>query len=297
MKEPGHLKYLDIEENDFLWGLTVSSIGCQSVQPYEFYPPNHHPKGYNFSPQRGRVLDEYQLIYITRGRGTFQSKCSGLEELPLSEGSMFLLFPGEWHNYMPDKRSGWNEYWVGFKGSVIDHRIENGFFDKSNPVFKVGIDGQIVDLYRQIIRIADRRRKGYQQLMAGCVNMLLAIAYAQESSCGEGDQEKDRQLIEKAKVMIRDNYLEIRPQTIAEMLNVSYSSFRKIFKQQTGTAPAQFIADVKMQKSKELLAQTYLSIKEVAYSTGFDNQEYFFIAFKKKNGITPTEYRKTYGRG
>ena len=43
---------------------------------------------------------------------------------------MILLFPGEWHSYYPDRETGWDEYWVGFRGIHIDKRVEKKFFTK-----------------------------------------------------------------------------------------------------------------------------------------------------------------------
>ena len=48
---------------------------------------------YLFNTQNGRILNEYQLLYITKGKGMFSSKSSGIWQL--KEGYMFLLFPGE----------------------------------------------------------------------------------------------------------------------------------------------------------------------------------------------------------
>ena len=62
MDESIHLKYLIAGENDRLWGLTINSVGYQSVASGEAYPPGNHPTRYLFSPGNGRVLDEYQQI-------------------------------------------------------------------------------------------------------------------------------------------------------------------------------------------------------------------------------------------
>ena len=74
MNDAIHLKYLAIGPNDLLWGLAVHSVGFQEVGPGEVYPPSNHPSRYLFTVERGRVLDEYQLLYVTRGEGTFRSR-------------------------------------------------------------------------------------------------------------------------------------------------------------------------------------------------------------------------------
>ena len=66
-------RYLIESEQDALWGLTVSTVGKQRIEPGEPYPPGEHPMRYLFSARRGRVLGEYQLLYLTQGKGTFAS--------------------------------------------------------------------------------------------------------------------------------------------------------------------------------------------------------------------------------
>ncbi|MDR2949812.1 MAG: AraC family transcriptional regulator [Prevotella sp.] len=292
MRDSIHLKYLIVNETDLLWGLTVNSVGYQNIEANMSYPPGNHPTRYLFSTEKGRILDEYQLLYITRGRGTFTSHTTKSNDaFKVKEGNMFLLFPGEWHNYMPDKQTGWDEYWIGFKGINIDSRVENGFFNKGKPVFNTGMNNEIVQMYQQAIQIAIEQKSGFQQMLAGIVNHLLGLAYSLDRNYGFEGSESINQ-INKAKIIILENFKDIKPKEIADKLNMSYSNFRKIFKEYTGFAPSQYIQELKIQKSKELLTNTLIPVKEIAYLMGFENQEYFFTAFKKKNKITPIEYRK-----
>ena len=110
--EESHVKYLMSNDQDMLWGMVVTTAGHQNIPPQAEYPSRNHPTRYLFSTEKGRVLNEYQLVYITRGRGQFAS--TRQKECEIREGDMFLLFPGEWHNYRPDPHTGWHESWVGF---------------------------------------------------------------------------------------------------------------------------------------------------------------------------------------
>ncbi len=297
MEESLHLKYLIVNDNDRLWGLTINSVGFQSVRPGEAYPPGNHPTRYLFSPNKGRVLDEYQLLYIVKGRGEFAAQSTGRDKpLPISEGNMFLLFPGEWHNYRPDPRAGWDEYWIGFTGEVIDNRVANGFFSRQRPVLKAGINDELVSLYRRAIDIAIEQRSAYQQVLAGIVNLMLGISYSSDRNRLLGGSEVEGR-INRAKIIIAEEYRDIKPETIAARLNMSYSSFRKIFREYTGFAPMQYIHEHRIGKAKELLTNTEMPIKEIAYRLGFENHEYFFTSFRKSTGHTPLGYRRlTQGR-
>lgn len=66
-------KYLVVNEHDKLWGLTVSTVGYDEISPGEDYPTKGHADGYYFDIKRGRVLNEFQLLYVPEGEGFFES--------------------------------------------------------------------------------------------------------------------------------------------------------------------------------------------------------------------------------
>lgn len=289
MENAIHLKYLIVNEHDLFWGITVDSVGYQHISPNEPYPPKNHPTSYLFSTEKGRVLDKYQLLYICEGKGSFVS--ATCKRQVVEEGKMFLVFPGEWHNYMPDGRTGWDEYWIGFNGINIDNRVEHGFFSKQKPIFNVGMNNEIVTLYKQAINIAIDQKAGYQQMLAGIVNHLLGLAYSLDKNVLLEDLQVTNQINKAKIVMVENLFTGIKAEAVAEKINMSYSWFRRVFKEYTGFAPAQYLQELRIQKGKELLTNTNLSVKEIAFKMCFDNPEYFFTAFKKKTGLTPVQYR------
>ena len=289
MKDSDDVKYLIVNDNDLKWGLTINTAGYQHVKPHTTYPLKNHPARYLFSINYGRILDEYQLLFITRGEGTFRS--SNQETITVKEGNMILLFPSEWHNYYPNKKTGWDEHWIGFSGVNIDNRVQNGFFSKTKPILNIGMNEEVLNLYNQALSIAKLQKTGYQQMLAGIVNLLLGYAYSLDKSYSLEDLEVTQQ-INKAKIIIREHFLEkLTPESIAEQVCMGYSRFRHVFKEDTGCSPAQYIQKLKIQKSKELLTYTILSSQQIAYEVGFQNPDYFCRIFKKKIGLTPIDYR------
>ena len=127
------IKYIAQNQRDREWGLAVCSVGHQKIAPGEEYPPQKHNPEYMFDPSHGRVLPEYQMIYIADGKGALVTKSAG--RINVCSGDMFILFPGEWHSYKPDESTGWNEYWIGFQGINIDNRVHAGFFSPEAPLF------------------------------------------------------------------------------------------------------------------------------------------------------------------
>jgi AraC-like DNA-binding protein len=91
-------------------------------------------------------------------------------------------------------------------------------------------------------------------------------------------------------------FKNIDPEELAMRLNISYSWFRKVFKDYTGYAPAKYFQELKLRKAKQLLAGTSQSVKEISFMLDYKSTEHFFSLFKKRTGFTPLEYR-TYARG
>jgi hypothetical protein len=88
-------RYFPVSERDKKWGLYATSAGESRIAPHAVYPPEGHPKNFAFDWQHGRVLDGFALVYISSGRGKFESKPS--YSAPIEPGHAFLLFPKVWH--------------------------------------------------------------------------------------------------------------------------------------------------------------------------------------------------------
>lgn len=288
MKKSIHLKYLPTNPLDKDFGLTTNSVGMQEIMPGEAYPPKLHPTRYQFNPKNGRILEEYQLLYLIKGQGTFQS--SSQSPVKIKEGDAFLLFPGEWHSYMPDIETGWTEMWIGFNGANIEHLYKSGFISKDRPVYHVGSREDMINLYRQSIACADAQESGYQQMLCGLVSNLLCSCIYYDKNM-EFRQDRTQDLISNIRNYIRENYQTVTPESAAEHIAVGYSKMRKLFKQYSGITLGKYIAEVKTNKAKDLLSNTDMSISEIAFALGFTNDEYFCTFFKRCTGKKPSDYR------
>ena len=91
-------------------------------------------------------------------------------------------------------------------------------------------------------------------------------------------------------------YKDIDPEELALKLGISYSWFRKVFKEYPGYAPAKYFQELKLRKAKQLLIESSMSVKEICYELNYTSTEHFFSVFKKRTNFTPTEYRN-FGRG
>lgn len=287
-----HIKYIVESARDALWGLSVSTVGYETIAPGAPYPSDRHLDGYRFSTESGRVLGEYQLVYIPQGRGTFRS--ASLPATPIGPGTIFLLFPGEWHTYAPDPANGWTQYWIGFKGANMDARVANGFLDRREPIFSVGVSERIVRMYMEAVEVASSEKPFFQQTLAGIANYLIGLVYSLDRGNTIGGDSRLSGLIDRARVMMRENIdTPLSIQDIASRLGMSYSSFRKAFKKYTGQSPAQYHMHLRLLRAQDLLSSTSLPVKEIAYMLRFESADYFSTLFRRKTGLCPGDLRAT----
>jgi LacI family transcriptional regulator len=100
--------------------------------------------------------------------------------------------------------------------------------------------------------------------------------------------------VTKSLVFIRRNALRgIQVVDVLKVASISRRSLEHKFQKYVGHSPHEEIMRIKMARIKELLTKTNDSIHTVAQRTGFAHPEYMTAAFKKANGLTPTEYRES----
>lgn len=289
---PDYCKYLTAEEMDERWGFNVVTAGHSRTLPRQTYPkPAGHPTKYLLNWNQGRVLDSINVIYIVQGRGVFESDFTPSQAV--SAGTCFLLFPGMWHRYKPDPDSGWEEYWVGFRGPYADYLLKSGLFAPNQPFIDVGMNEQLPVLFRRLLETIQQAPDGYEPLVAGTTLQLLGTVLT-ASRHNNAEHSSTERLIAKARYLLQTSMERpVNVEALAGELPMGYSLFRREFKRLTGVSPAQYQLRLRLGKAKELLLTTSLSVSEVAYYLGFESLAHFSKQFKKKYGFSPRQLPKT----
>ncbi|MCP5536283.1 MAG: AraC family transcriptional regulator [Akkermansiaceae bacterium] len=285
--------YLPVEPDAIAWGLHVLNSGFSEIGANMPYPPRQHPGKYDLSWSNGRVLDEYQLVYITRGRGIFES--SETRKMRISAGQVFLLFPGVWHRYHPTKKDGWDESWIGFHGDIAE-RLMDGFFSPNKAVVPIGYDQELLQLIRSVAGLMRRSMPGYQQIIAARTMEALARVRSHSINHHAGGREISQKVHEARQYLLKHSAETIDMEGLAKTLGLSYSRFRAVFKEHTGKAPNQYQIDIRMNKARELLRHTKLPVSGIAEHTGISCVYYFSRLFKNREGCSPSAYRERYNR-
>ena len=121
-----------------------------------------------------------------------------------------------------------------------------------------------------------------QKFLMECTQAVACVKKAEENP-----------IIKKVCTYVDENLShDISLETAADFAGVSSFYLSKLFKEEKGETFINFISDKRLEKSRQLLSETNLSIKEITAEVGYNDQNYFSRIFKNKYGLSPKEYRK-----
>jgi AraC-like DNA-binding protein len=274
------------------WGVTIHDLGHHIHPARVPYPDRNHPSSHYFDFEKGRILQEFQLLYIAHGSGIFEAE--NFAATQVEAGTVFLLFPNVWHRYKPLETTGWEEFWVGFQGTYVDFLMQQGCFSPRQPILEIGLSNELLHIFSQLTNIVLTEESAEKDTLRSCLTIqLLSLIYASALL----QQQKKQSLvsdsvIQKARFIIHDHAeQQLDVPKLAEKLNVGYAWFRKEFKNVVGVSPGQYHLNVRIQQAKKLLRDTDLPIGQIAYRLSFESEFYFSRIFKTKTGVAASQYR------
>lgn len=284
-------KYIQISQDYLFKDLVVLNAGHTQIGPDTIYPSGQHPDHHYFSFGQGRVIDEFQLIYISSGRGILETQSGGKYKIEAGDG--FLLFPGEWHRYKPDEQIGWTENWVGFKGANSLLKSSEHLISRSRPVFSVGLDDRIINLMSNVFEMVKSDFVGAEYVLSGSVIHLIGHILTHLKRQELKINSRTDEIIMTAKSMMESQFSgKVSLESIARQLNISYVWFRTYFRKHTGFSPYDYLLNIRINQARLLLQNSSKSVKEISQDAGFESQHQFSKTFRKKTGYTPLQFRK-----
>lgn len=267
------------------WGCTAVSTGYTEIEPHSDYPPSRHPDDHHFSWSRGRILNAYQIVQISAGAGRLEFG-HDRRQVALTEGSVFLLFPGVWHRFAPDRNSGWVEHWIECRGSAFDFALDAGLLQQERPVYVSSTE--ISEIFASIHYLAQDDTLRNQPLISTLGLQLLAILCRAKDINGN----VSGRIVDRARMILMERCGQpLLVEKIAEELGVSYPYFRRLFRCHTGMSAKRYQMTVRMQRARDFLMNTDKSIKEIAGLLGFSSAFHFSTQFRQETGSSPSDFR------
>ena len=288
--------YLPVPEIVTRLGLYVTGAGTDVVPSGADYPRQSHPELYDFSWNAGRVLPEFQFLFIAEGNGEFESRETGLVDV--TSGTFVMLFPDVWHRYRPNPDSGWTEYWISLGGDLLFQWHQRGLFHARRPLTKLRQPEKTVQQYRDIIDFVVKHPEQDAPILTAHAMAIIASALEQAQtteslSIDDSKRCNDPLVIESLRVIWNNSHQRVSVDMIAKQVGVTRRTLERHFKKHLGRTLLQELVACRIQRAKRLLCETHVPIKYVAYAAGFSSLSNLCKVFRREVGITPGDYRES----
>ena len=122
----------------------------------------------------------------------------------------------------------------------------------------------------------------------------LKIALFQRQSSGAGEQREERTIHGITQYLQEHLAEEVSLSVLAEEFHLSAQYISQLFKNEIGVGFLTYLPNIRMERAKQLLLSTSLSIAEVSEQSGYSDYRVFTKVFKKSEGITPSQYRRDF---
>ncbi len=151
-------------------------------------------------------------------------------------------------------------------------------------------------IYKEFINEYGYQQSGYQVIL-DCLAAQLAVILLRNLPSNIVLARKEKNMrhsygIKRAVDFIRENYYaDYSLEMLAKIADISPYHFIRLFKKHTGKTPYDYIIHMKIEKAKELLRRKDFTITQVCFQCGFNNHSHFTTLFKKRIGVTPSQYK------
>lgn len=252
--------------------------------------------GIEYITQKGRGSNrpngrsDYHILYVEKG--TCHLLLDGQWQ-KISSGSVVIFRPYEPQNYFYSKDDNSTSHYVHFTGVGCEHILKKlGIYDIK--VFDMGQSKSYQKISEQMVREFTIRKPMYKDWCASCLYQLLSLIGRKYALRSSNIDTKSESRINAACSRIYEN-ISNPPSAndLAKECFLSVSRFLHLFKEVTGKSYTEFIGFIRIEKAKEMLTFTDMPICDISLVLGYEDQNYFSRYFRKVEGCSPTEYRKT----
>lgn len=227
------------------------------------------------------VRNQYIIHYVLSGTGYFNgNKVSG--------GEGFLITPGLHEEYYADKDNPWSFIWIISEDDSMQYYFDRHNANTQTGIFNLYNSYKLLPIVEQLKGVIDEP----------CSSTQLSELFLRMYHSCTAKETNNYSSITKAYFDFSVNYIKLNlhtPLSVAELcqkLGITQPYLYRIFMQQAGCSPKQYIMQRKLEQAKKLLEQTVYSISQIGNTIGFENVLEFSKFFSKHTCLSPTAYRK-----
>lgn len=229
----------------------------------------------------------YEFIYMISG--SFINNINGNERI-FSPGEAFLVPPGITHSHRPNGQELTVQFCIRFQ--LSKGTADSNFYDDLVHLFSK-LELITDDLKFELLEEKISTDSSYK-LISGLWDWLLELCEEKLNSENHSASQPQA-VVYQANLYIEKNYMsKINAEKIAQLLNVSYRTLARHYKNETGITINKKITDIRLTNAKALLLNTDENIHNIALQVGYSDEFYFSNIFKKENELSPLAFRKKF---
>lgn len=262
--------------------MTISIIGHETKMSTSYY----------WDGLTRKDRDNYIFQYTISGCGILE--IDGKVHKITAGKAFFVEIPSNHRYYFPEGQEEWEFIFITLKGEEVKKFFED-MIEFCGPIMEVSPDCQMIKcLFKTYKETHEGEIKDPYKVSAR------AYEFVMESYRFAKNLDNNKQVSEE--LLRALNFIQTsfdQPITVEEVAAISGLSkyyFIRKFLEEVGSTPKQYMTNLKIQHSLELLLDTDLTVKEIAAKVGFSNDNYFNKAFRKKVGSSPGAFRKNHER-
>lgn len=213
------------------------------------------------------------------------------------ENSLFAVNPMQVHGITTDVK-GFNLCGLHMDCDFV-RKVAEDIYGSPNIVFSndsFAVSHDISMLVRMLLEEMKYKQQGYEYMVENLSllivgNLIRQIKHnltSKPHSTPGGNRENLKKVID----YMNENYTSgISCDELSNLINIDKYRFIRSFKAQTSKTPYEYLLDLKLEKAKKMLKMKEYSITEISMLCGFSSHSHFTSTFRKKTGMSPTEYR------
>lgn len=229
------------------------------------------------------IRNFYFIHYVYKGKGHLNIEG---KRYKINAGQYFLICPGQIAYYEADTEDPWVYRWFEISGALCKNMMETAGFSKDTPVL-TDKNGRIGDAVLELIKL---QNADFPALLGKLWEILHAMTEGRKNGTRDDIREN---YVQKCDTYIRMNlHKKLRVTELAEYAGIDRSYLCRLFKEQNGYSPQQYILKLKMEAAAQHLEKKELTVKEVALCVGYDDPLEFSKQFHHQFQESPTQWRK-----
>ena len=210
----------------------------------------------------------------------------------IKSGQGFMLFPDQISTYMASEDFPWEYMWVEFDGLRVKELLELAGLTKDAPVYRAHSKDLRENMAQEMLYLVHHKDEPPFHLI-GHLYLFLDYLTRSVTPIQTSKRSKLRDFyMKEALTYIESNFQnDISIEEIAAVCGLNRTYFGKIFKEEVGKSPQEFLMNYRMIKATELLKLTNMPVSDVGNAVGYPNPLHFSRAFKTVYGISPRAWR------